>query len=356
MSPKRERAIFYIHWEKGDVFLEELKIIKAEEGYIESYRLVLSHVAAEKKYLGITEAFPPEETYRFMKNCIEKGYPCYFLLNQQNEVVGWCDICTRDEKKKEIGCIGIGLEKTYRGKGYGKKLLSYALIGAGLYGFTSLTLEVLETNQRAIQLYRSFGFTIVEKKKNALKLEEEMKNVLVMKLDFNSDFSIPLIRSAAEEDAETISKIYAASWKGAYQGIVPQTFLDQLKDTFWVAAFQEWLGHSTMQAQILFDKDIPIGCAAWGKAREERYDGWAEIVSFYLLPSYFGRGFARRLMDSVLEEIKKEGYHSVYLWVLKENGRAKRFYEKIGFRSGGKEITTTIDNEVLTDISYEFFI
>lgn len=40
------------------------------------------------------------------------------------------------------------------------------------------------------------------------------------------------IRNAVIDDVENISKIYAQSWKTAYKGIIPQSYLDDLKDDF----------------------------------------------------------------------------------------------------------------------------
>jgi RimJ/RimL family protein N-acetyltransferase len=40
-------------------------------------------------------------------------------------------------------------------------------------------------------------------------------------------------------------------------------------------------------------------------------------------------------MDRVLAEVRAEGYPRITLWVLAENARARRFYERCGFRLSG---------------------
>jgi len=47
---------------------------------------------------------------------------------------------------------------SWRGKGVGRKLLAAVEVGARVLGCCKLTLEVLDTNQRARGLYASFGF------------------------------------------------------------------------------------------------------------------------------------------------------------------------------------------------------
>ena len=55
-----------------------------------------------------------------------------------------------------------------------------------------------------------------------------------------------------------------------------------------------------------------------------------------MLSEYYGKGVAQQLMKAALERLKN--YPKIVLWVLKENGRAIRFYRKCGFVPDGKEL------------------
>ncbi|RYD04824.1 hypothetical protein N752_12930 [Desulforamulus aquiferis] len=66
------------------------------------------------------------------------------------------------------------------------------------------------------------------------------------------------IRQATVRDTKVISNIHASSWKIAYKGIVPQRYLDELKDDFWVSAFQNWISNNILTAQIVYDNAIPV--------------------------------------------------------------------------------------------------
>ena len=61
-------------------------------------------------------------------------------------------------------------------------------------------------------------------------------------------------------------------------------------------------------------------------------------LALYVLADYYGKGVGRKLMDAGLEHIKR--FSQVCLWVLKENRRAIRFYEKCGFLPDGTEMTS----------------
>ena len=65
-------------------------------------------------------------------------------------------------------------------------------------------------------------------------------------------------------------------------------------------------------------------------AKAGDYSGFGEVVSLYLLPAYYRKGYGRELLESVRDALL-EHYEGVYLWVLRENARARAFYEKLGF-------------------------
>jgi ribosomal protein S18 acetylase RimI-like enzyme len=63
----------------------------------------------------------------------------------------------------------------------------------------------------------------------------------------------------------------------------------------------------------------------------------AELYTLYVTPDHWSTGAGRALMDRVLTEVRAEGYPRVILWVLRDNRRARRFYERAGFRRKGTE-------------------
>ncbi len=160
------------------------------------------------------------------------------------------------------------------------------------------------------------------------------------------------IRTATLQDIPTISYIHAASWRAAYKGIVPQAYLDELKDDFWVNSFTTCLSKNSIVIKLIEHHSKPIGCISYGKAREEAFSDWGEIVSFYLLPDYFHQGYGALLLASALDALKSEGYQKVYLWVLKDNRPARNFYGKHHFICTQDEIQCEIQGTPLVDVRY----
>lgn len=160
-----------------------------------------------------------------------------------------------------------------------------------------------------------------------------------------------IVRTATTADIPDISRIYARSWKAAYRGMVPQPYLDRLPDGHWVEAFTGWFSEGLYEALLICDGQIPVGCAAFGPSRDEKCPGpqWAEIQSLYLLPEYIDRGYGKALFGAVLSALETAGFEAAYLWVLRENERARRFYAAAGFSGNGDLYTVEIEGKLLTD-------
>ncbi|WP_312354528.1 GNAT family N-acetyltransferase [Aminipila sp.] len=160
------------------------------------------------------------------------------------------------------------------------------------------------------------------------------------------------IRKADRNDVKDISRIHALSWKKAYKGMLSQDYLDNLEEDFWVSAFDNWITSKALTVQLIFDKNEPIGCIAYGKSRDNTLPDWAEIVSIYVLPEYFGRGCGKSLLHYALSDLKTMGYDHVFLWVLDKNHQAQIFYKKNGFSETNEQIPCEISGQQLIDYRY----
>ena len=135
-----------------------------------------------------------------------------------------------------------------------------------------------------------------------------------------------------ESDEEKRGKAYVhwRSWHEAYPGIVSQQFLDGLsleKCTDWAFRYPEGIW-------VAKDAERVVGFICVGDRGEEA-PSVGEVFALYVLSEYYGTGVAQRLMRVGLEQLAD--YSTQCLWVLKENRRAIRFYEKCGFRFDGTE-------------------
>lgn len=149
-----------------------------------------------------------------------------------------------------------------------------------------------------------------------------------------------------------ISKIYEESWKYAYNGIIPQDYLDSIPKGQWVSN----LDNPSRKTLICIDDDRFIGTSSFDKSRFEKFSDWGEIISIYLLPDYLGKGYGKILLQAAISELEKMEYKNIFLWVLRDNIRARCFYERFGFSRTDGYLDDNIGGKELQEIRYIYKI
>jgi GNAT superfamily N-acetyltransferase len=177
------------------------------------------------------------------------------------------------------------------------------------------------------------------------------------------------IRPASTADAEAVALVRRDSWRAAYAGIVRAEIIERVTEPR--DAVRERAMFAAMPWRRMLVAEAPAGTAELGRPAvggdpalapvtavvgyasygpERDVDGTpgpfpggqdsaeasvAELYALYVAPEWWSTGTGRALMDRVLAEVRAEGYPRIVLWVLTENARARRFYERCGFRLSG---------------------
>ena len=150
------------------------------------------------------------------------------------------------------------------------------------------------------------------------------------------------------DDLFAVSRVYEESWRGAYRGLLPQTYLDGIPTGKWVP----YLEQAGQESLLLLDGEKIVGTASCCASRLPELSGWGEIVSLYLLPEYWGKGYGRLLFSALVEQLEAMGYQDLFLWVLEGNRRARAFYERMGFRPSGSYIDDEIAGMPVREMQY----
>ena len=173
------------------------------------------------------------------------------------------------------------------------------------------------------------------------------------------------IREATIDDADAIATVHIDSWRVGYRGIVPDEYLDS--EGFATSRrdrWREWTWHASA-ASRLFVVSVHSRLVGFGYAGPERLDpdidhsglpSRGEVYAFYLHPTAWGSGSAGALMSRCEEFLRDEGFGSAVLWVLRDNPRARAFYEKAGWSFNGLESDfAPIDSpeSALPEVQYE---
>ncbi len=183
---------------------KDIRIVPAAMEYADSYNETLNEVAREGKFLSVTNGYEKSESRAFLADCIAKGYPSYFVLDENDRVVGWCDIVLRSEYDDAVtGSIGIGLLEEYRNAGVGRLLMHTVMKAGERYGFERIILDVRKTNERAIHVYEILGFEYDHLRDSTMKIDDEAVEIIRMKKD---------IAVMEEENTENTGKSGCSLW------------------------------------------------------------------------------------------------------------------------------------------------
>ncbi|MBQ6142897.1 MAG: GNAT family N-acetyltransferase [Clostridia bacterium] len=154
------------------------------------------------------------------------------------------------------------------------------------------------------------------------------------------------------DDKKEISKIYEDSWKFAYAEIIPKDYLDNIPAGSWIPHLE----NKNMNNLVLIKDGKFIGTSSYCRSRSKEFKNFGEIVSIYLLPEYVGKSYGKKLFKATLNELTELGYKDVFLWVLEENVRARRFYESQKFKLSDKFNYINIGGKNLKEVAYTFRI
>lgn len=272
---------------------------------------------------------------------------CLFILDSSGKTAATASLWHGEHFGKTCQRIHwVAAKPEFQGKGLIKALLTKLLDIYNKMGFRDFLYLTSQTwSYKAINLYFQFGFKPYTGEKplnwkadhfdenTRLAWENIQKKIEEYRQSKSISFSI---QKAVPSDADDIADILCKSWKEAYPDILTKEELECHTNEQARENKIKRLNESGVDGFFLaFSHGLPCGLVFYGASRDSDMPDAAEIVAFYTLESYWGKGVGKKLMDFSLSEIKRRGYQKVILWVFEENRRARRFYEKSGFQVDG---------------------
>ncbi len=164
-----------------------------------------------------------------------------------------------------------------------------------------------------------------------------------------------LIRPMTLADCDRVAEIRIGGWQSAYKGLMPQSYLDALD----VAQDAERRRAHFSQADgtvvnLVAERGGEIvGWACHGPYRDgEARTEDAELYALYVDPGRYGDGIGHALLQESVRRCTTAGHARMLLWVLEHNTRARRFYERAGFRADGTEEPFEVDGTKVPEVRY----
>lgn len=163
---------------------------------------------------------------------------------------------------------------------------------------------------------------------------------------------MPIIRQAQVNDAPAIARIHVDTWRTTYTGLIAEEYLAKLSyergRTQWIENLTDQKEKRTFVAENQAGQIVGFATCGPIRGTIEDFDG--ELYAIYVLKAFQGMGYGKLLVTRAAQYLASAGYHSLVIWVLKENP-ACGFYERIGGRKvGEKEIV--IGGQPLIEVAY----
>ena len=130
------------------------------------------------------------------------------------------------------------------------------------------------------------------------------------------------LRAARDGDAEAVGTIWAAAWRDGHLGHVPDELVAvRTQETFLSRAAERVADTTVAEVDgvvagfIMVDRD--------------------EVEQVFVDARHRGSGVAAALLDEAERQVAAGGHARAWLAVVEGNARARRFYERAGWRDDG---------------------
>ncbi len=140
-----------------------------------------------------------------------------------------------------------------------------------------------------------------------------------------------IIRKRKKEDCRAVANVVTIAWNETYKGIVPDWFLEELKNNENERAkksYEEFNLNNNHQL-VLEIYDRVVGFVNFGISKEEGYQNCGEIFALYIIKEFKGNGFGKKLVEEAKKELKNLGLDKMIIACLKGNP-SNEFYKHIG--------------------------
>jgi len=142
------------------------------------------------------------------------------------------------------------------------------------------------------------------------------------------------IRRATVGDARVIADVHVRTWQGAYEHVFGAERLAALTVEQRLPGWDRILGEEELQVFVAEEDGRIVGFVAVGASSDPAAEG--EVSGIYVEPASWGSPAGTALMRAGLDELRALGYDDAMLRVLEDNPRARRFYEREGWRVDGR--------------------
>ena len=163
------------------------------------------------------------------------------------------------------------------------------------------------------------------------------------------------LREATRADAGAIADIHVAAWRVAYRELMPQSYLETLSIDERARMWEKTIAQPGPAQLALAELDGELaGFCLYGPSRDRLAEtDVAELYAVNVHPARWRQGAGKLLCAHALREAAAREHSAMTLWVISGNGRARHFYQRLGFATdGAARINTQLIGSPFDEVRY----
>jgi ribosomal protein S18 acetylase RimI-like enzyme len=159
------------------------------------------------------------------------------------------------------------------------------------------------------------------------------------------------LRTGKDLDFEAVGRVHWRSRSAAYAHILaPETLGGGSAEALGEWWSERWKWEQETHRLTVADRDGEI--VGFTYVGPSETDGAVELYAIHVVPELVGTGIGRELMANALEQLKEIGGERAVLWVLEENDRARRFYDRGGWVPDGGTRVEAVSGQPVPQLRY----
>jgi GNAT superfamily N-acetyltransferase len=172
--------------------------------------------------------------------------------------------------------------------------------------------------------------------------------------------ALGFVRPAHPSDAGEIARIQLATWRIAYQRLMPRHVLAEISEDFlrerWSAAVSSPPGplYRVLVAVEQTNQDYVVGFLAGGPDEE---DGSAAAITELLVEPRWGRrGHGSRLLAAAVDLWRQDGFTRARSWVFEQDIPMAKFLAQAGWAKDGYRRELDVDDLLVPQLRWHVMI
>jgi GNAT superfamily N-acetyltransferase len=169
------------------------------------------------------------------------------------------------------------------------------------------------------------------------------------------------VRSAEPSDAADIARVQLATWRAAYQDLLPAEVLDALDEAEAERTWRHTIEHGPARVFVATEGRWHVGFCAAGRSPEEESSaadgtpapdaGQVALVSTLLVEPRWGRrGHGARLLAAAGAAMLADGLNRGISWVAEADKASLGFWERAGWAADGTVRTLDAGGRPLREV------